>query len=103
MASCGTCRNNTPVSSMPEPLFQIRHGYRARWGNLAFSVESDSGNWTLRIQDPSKNQTLYTAHRGQARAAQLAAAEFAIFLVLGAQSTFSPDRLARDLSWQEYW
>jgi hypothetical protein len=28
------------------PLFQIRRGYRARWNDLAFSLENGSGDWT---------------------------------------------------------
>jgi len=99
--SCGTCpRTAVPA---PAPLFQIRHGYRAHWSELAFSVESDSGDWTLRVQDPARRETIYTAHRGGARAAQVAAAEFAIFRVLGPESRVNPDRLAKELSWQEYW
>ncbi len=83
-------------------MFQIRHGYRARWSDLAFSVETDSCDWILRVQDTARQQTVYTAHRGGARAAQVAAAEFAIFLVLGAQSRMSPERLAEELNWQSY-
>jgi sulfur transfer protein SufE len=45
--------------------------------------------------------TLYIAHRSGARAAQLAAAEFAIFRVLGPENRLSPDRLAQELKWQE--
>ena len=83
-------------------LFQIRHGYRARWNDLAFSVETDSSDWTLRVQDARETETLYTAHRGAAHAAQVAAADFAIFRVLGPQSRLSPDRLANELNWQSY-
>jgi len=100
---CGSCRHNAARPQAPAPLFQIRRGYRARWSDLAFSVESDSGNWTLRVQDPTRRETLYTAHRGGACAAQVAAAEFAIFRVLGPESRVSPDRLAKELTWQEYW
>lgn len=100
---CGSCRHNTVPPPKRAPLFQIRHGYRARWSDLAFSVETDSGDWTLRVHDPLRGETLYIAHRGAARAAQVAAAEFAIFRVLGPQSRVSPDRLANELNWQEYW
>ena len=98
---CGSCRHNTARPQTPAPLFQIRRGYRARWSNLAFSVETGSGDWTLRVQDAA-NETLYTAHRGGSRAAQVAAAEFAIFRVLGPQSRVSPDRLAQELTWQSF-
>jgi len=99
---CGSCRHNAARPQPPAPLFQIRRGFRARWSDLAFSVETDSGDWILRVQDFAKQQTLYTAHRGGAHAAQIAAAEFAIFLVLGAQSRMSPERLANELNWQSY-
>ncbi len=101
MANCGSCRHNTVSSATPPQLFQIRHGYRARWNELSVTVEDNSGDWTLRVQDPTR--TLYTAHRGAARAAQVAALEFAIFWLLGAASRLSPDRLAKELNWQEYW
>ena len=103
MANCGSCRPKSAPSSTPPELFQIRHGYHTRWNDLAFSVENNSGDWTLRVQDPARSATLYTAHRGGARAAQVAALEFAIFFVLGAASRVSPDRLATELTWQEYW
>lgn len=103
MGSCGSCRHSAIPSRTPAQLLQIRRGFRARWSGLAFSVESDSSQWTLRVQDCGSNQTLYVAHRGGAGAAQVAAAEFAIFRVLGPASPLSPSRLARELKWQEYW
>ena len=103
MPNCGSCRHNAVAPSVPPQLFEIRHGYRTRWNELAFSVETDAGDWTLRVQDPGKRQTLYTARRGGARAAKAAAIEFAIFWVLGAASRVNPDRLANELTWQEYW
>ncbi len=99
---CRSCRHNIARPQAPAPLFQIRRGYRARWSNLAFAIETDSGDWILRVQDFTKQQTLYTAHRGGAHASQVAAAEFAIFLVLGAQSRISPEHLAQELTWQSY-
>jgi hypothetical protein len=99
---CGTCRHNAARPQAPAPLFQIRQGYRALWSELTFSVESDSGDWTLRVQNAGRSQTLYTAHRGAARAAMVAAVEFAIFTVLGPQSRLKPDRLATELNWQSY-
>ena len=103
MSACVSCRQRAVPSAAPAPLLQIRRGYRARWNDLAFSVETDSSQWTLRVQDTGKGQTLYTAYRGGATAAQVAAAEFGIFRVLGPASTLRPDRLARELKWQEYW
>ena len=103
MTLCGSCTRQAIPSQSPATLFQIRHGYRARWNDLAFSVESTSGDWTLQVQDSGKRETLYTAHRGEAHAAQVAAADFAIFRVLGPASRVSPDRLAEELKWQEYW
>ena len=102
MANCGQCRHNAAPSRVPAPLFQIRHGYRARWNGLAFSIETDSGDWTLRVQDSTKGDTLYVAHRGAAAAAQVAAADFAIIRVLGPQSRVNPERLVKELTWQEY-
>ena len=103
MASCGSCQHRAIPAPEPAPLFQIRRGYRARWNNLALSLETGSGDWVLRVQDATRRETLYTAHRGGVRAAQQAAAEFAIFRVLGPASPLSPDRLAEELPWQEYW
>ena len=103
MANCGSCRHNAAPKPAKAQLFQIRHGYRAKWNNLAVIVETDSSDWTLRVHDPARSATLYTGHRGGARAAQVAALEFAIFFVLGAASRLSPDTLAKELTWQEYW
>jgi hypothetical protein len=86
----------------PASLFQIRRGYRTRWNNLAFTVETDSGDWTSCVQDPGRRETLYTARRAGAHAAQVAAAEFAIFQVLGPSSPVYAERLVKELDWQEY-
>jgi hypothetical protein len=99
MAACGTCHPGlTP--NMPALLFEIRHGFRAEWNGLSFVVETDSGDWTLQIRDSATRNTLYTARRPHARAAQHAAAEYAAFFAGG---PVNPDRLAQQLSWQEYW
>ena len=106
MSLCGGCRHNGVASQSPArnvSLFQIRRGFRTRWSGMAFSVESDSDQWTLRVEDSGDHRMLYIAHRGGARAAQVAAAEFAIFRALGPDSRVSPDGLARELKWQEYW
>ena len=103
MPRCLGCSASTAAATLAVPLLQIRRGYRAQWNDLAFSVETDSSDWRLHVQDPAKNETLYTAYRGGMRAAKIAAAEFAIFEVLGPESRVSPDRLAGELKWQEYW
>jgi len=84
-------------------LVQIREGYRTRWNDLTFTAEADSSQWTLRVQDSRQTETFYTAYRGGLRAAQTAAAEYAIFRVLGAENRVSPARLAQELTWQPYW
>jgi hypothetical protein len=103
MRSCGGCHNNRVPASAPAVLFQIRRGYRAQWKELAFSVESDSGSWTLRVQDSAKRETLYTAHRSGSVAAQQAAAEFASLRVMGSESHLNIARLAEELKWHGYW
>ena len=102
MATCGNCRHGARPRQAPAPLFQIRQGYQARWNGLAFTVESDSSGWALRILDSSRRE-LYTAHRIGPQAAQVAAAEYAIFRVLGPASAMNADRLAKELNWQAYW
>ena len=103
MGACGTCQRTAAPFMVPSRLFEIRRGYRAEWNGLTFSVESDSSDWTLRVQDFTNSRILYTARRSQAGAAKLMAAEFAVFSVLGSGSPLSPDRLANDLKWREYW
>ena len=103
MSSCGSCHRNPVPTPPPAALVQIHRGYRAQWNNLALSVETDSSQWTLRVQDGARNEMLYTAFRSGIRAAQLAAAEFAILRVQGFDSRMVPDRLASELDWKEYW
>ena len=103
MSHCASCRHNAVPSSEPASLVRIREGYRTRWNNLVFTAETDSFQWTLRVQDSLETETFYLAHRGGLRAAQIAAAEYAIFRVLGTESRISPDRLAQELTWQPYW
>jgi hypothetical protein len=66
-------------------------------------VETDSNGWALQVQDSARQETLYKAHRAGPQAAQLAAAEYAIFRVLGPASLLNAGRLARELNWQAYW
>lgn len=102
MATCGNCRHHAGASQTLAPLLQIRQGYQARWNGLAFTVESGSRGWALRVLDSSKHE-LYAAHRMGPQAAQVAATEYAIFRVLGPASPVLADRLARELNWQPYW
>ena len=102
MGSCGSCIHKPAPTALPD-LCAIRHGYRTQWNGLTLAVETDAGDWALRIHDSAGRQTLYTARRPAVRAAQVAAAEFAIFQVLGPASRVSPDRLAGEMNWQEYW
>lgn len=99
--ACGSCRHNTFPAKTPAPLLQIRRGYRTRWNDLAITVESDSNGWSLRIQDAAQKD-LYTAQRMGSQAAQVAAAEYAIFRTLGPASPLTADRLAQELIWQTY-
>ena len=102
MSSCTNCR--AQATSSPEPaLLRIREGYRTRWQDLTFSVQSDSSEWTLAVEDTERHETLYRGQRMGVRAAQVAAAEFAIFRVLGAGSRVAPAQLASELNWQRYW
>ena len=97
MGFCGSCQQNVAVAAPPSQLFQIKRGYRARWNAIDFSVEADSDQWTLRVENSINRETLYTAHRGGARAAQSAALDFANFrLACGTHA--SPE-----LKWQAYW
>ncbi len=102
MANCGTCHHRTVPKPAATPLLHIRRGYHAGWNDLEFSVDSGLESWTLRIQESVNRETLYTAERAGARAAQVAAAEFAIFRVLGPRSRVTPERLAAELDWQQH-
>ena len=102
MATCGNCRHGVRPQQPLAPLCQIRQGYQAGWNGLAIRVESEPNGWTLHIADATKRE-LYTARRMGPQAAQVAAAEYAIFRVLGPASAMNADRLAKELPWQAYW
>jgi len=105
MSACASCRHQAASSRAAEPqapLHQIRQSFRARWSDLVCTVEADSSQWTLRVQDAG-DHILYTAYRGGRRAAQVAAAEFAAFRVLGPANRVNPERLAMEFSWQQSW
>jgi hypothetical protein len=95
MGLCESCQPK--VTASPAPLFQIKHGYRARWNAIDFSVEAESDQWTLRVENSISRETLYTAYRGGSRAAQSAAAEFASFRLT------SDSHTRPELKWQAYW
>src|ERR1700730_8317132 len=100
--ACGYCPHNTFIPKTPAVLCQIHRRYRARWNDLAFTVETDSSSgWTLRIQDRTQKD-LYIAQRMGSHAAQAADAEYAIFRTLGPASPLTADRLAKELTWQAY-
>lgn len=103
MGTCGNCRSGAAAWRGPEPLFEIRRSFRARWNRLGFSVSVDSGRWTLVVEDAETRNTLHTGLRAGARAAQVAAAEFGIFWVLGPECRMIPERLVQELHWQEVW
>lgn len=102
MPACRSCRHAGVAPANSAPLLQIRQGYQAQWNDLAFTVENDAGGWELRILDSARRE-LYRAHRIGPQAAQAAAAEYAIWRVLGPASPVSADRLARELDWRAYW
>jgi hypothetical protein len=79
------------------PLRQIRSVDSTEWESLAFSVESGASRWTLRVEETATRRLLYTAQRPGVAAAQVAAAEYGIFSVLGAGSRITPERLASAL------
>jgi hypothetical protein len=83
-------------------LVQIRQGYRAKWHDLMFVVESGDHQWTLQVQDAG-SRLLYTAGRANRAAAEAAGLEFAIFGRNLAGTQASPEALARSLVWQKYW
>ena len=92
-----------PLAAPPVVLLQIRKGYAASWAGLEISIEAESQDWALEVRDASTRRTLYTARRSNAQAARIAALEFAVFRVFGGTAATSPERLARELSWREFW
>jgi hypothetical protein len=91
-------------SALPSalPLIHIRRGYAASCHNLRLAVETASDGWAAEVRDPRDGRTLYNARRCSLDAAKTAIAEFAIFAAAGAGGQ-SPEELARQLRWQEYW
>ena len=103
MPGCGNCQRRSIPVQAPAPLFQIQQSYGTRWNGLALSVQTDFSQWMFNVRDEARNQTIYTAYRGSASAAKLAAAEFAILKVFGFESPMNPGSLAQSLQWQPRW
>jgi len=96
----GTCGMSfTPPSA--GLLIQIRHGYAADCSGLQLSIESDAEGWRAKVRGEN-GQELYSARRCNPWTAKVAAAEFAVFGTHQFPDR-SPEGLARQLSWNEYW
>jgi len=83
------------------PLILIRSGCRTAWCDLLMSVETGAEGWTARVHQHGR--ALYTAQRSSLHAAKIAAVEFALFRVAGGTWQESPERVAGQLRWSEYW
>jgi hypothetical protein len=93
----------TRPSAIPAvPLIHIRRGYVAACHNLRLAVETGNDGWIAEVRDPDAGRTLYNARRCSLDAAKAATAEFAMFAAAG-QARQTPEELARQLRWQEYW
>jgi hypothetical protein len=90
------------VASAGLPLIHIRRGYAASCNDLRLAVEMGSDGWTAEVRDLHDGRTLYNARRCSLDAAKAAIAEFALFAAAG-PGRQSPEQLARELRWQEYW
>ena len=95
MPGCGNCQRG----AVPAPLYQIQQSYGAHWNGLALSIQTDLIQWKFSVRDEAHNQTIYSAFRGSASAAKVAAADFAILKVFGFESALSPGSLAQSLEW----
>jgi hypothetical protein len=91
----------TPAAVAPL-LIHIRHGFSSACDNLRLRVEAGAEGWTAEVRDQQDGRTLYNARRCSLEAAKVATAEFALFRVPG-RGRQTPERLARELFWQEYW
>jgi hypothetical protein len=83
------------------PLIHIRRGYVTACHDLRLAVETGGDGWIAEVRDRQDGRTLYNARRYSLDAAKVALAEFAAFRA--GQPAQSPEKLARDLRWQEYW
>jgi hypothetical protein len=84
------------------PLIHIRRGFVTACRDLQLAVETADEGWTAEVRDPRQGRTLYNARRCSLEAAKTATAEFAISVAAG-QGPQSPEQLARELRWKEYW
>jgi hypothetical protein len=93
----------TRPSGVPAlPLIHIRRGYVTACHDLQLAVENAGDGWTAEVRDPHDGRTLYNARRCSLEAAKVATAEFAMFRVT-VQARQTPEALARELRWKEYW
>jgi hypothetical protein len=88
------------ASVFERPLIQIHSGSRTAWCDLLLSVETGAEGWTAKVH--RDGHALYTAERSSRNAARTAAVEFALFRV-GGGNCESPERIAGQLRWSEYW
>jgi|SRR5579864_7144545 len=97
------CGRRSAMVRPSQPLIHIRSGYRIQWHELALSVESDSLQWTARVARAATCERLYEGHRSGLQAAKVAALEFAMIAQLDGGWNRSPEAVASQLPWQEYW
>jgi hypothetical protein len=92
----------TRTPSVPAPLLiHIRRGYVTACHDLQLAVETGGDGWIAQVRDSHDGRTLYNAQRCSLDAAKVAGAEYAMFRA--GQGRQTPEQLARELSWQEYW
>jgi hypothetical protein len=84
------------------PLIHIRRGYVTACQDLRLTVETGGEGWSAEVRDVRNGGTLYNARRCSLDAAKVALTEFAMFRA-PARPGQTPERLARELSWTEYW
>jgi hypothetical protein len=93
----------TRLSAPPAlPLIHIRRGYVTACLDLRLTVETGGDGWSAEVRDGRNGRTLYNARRCSLDAAKVALAEFAIFRAPSRPGQ-TPEKLARELSWTEYW
>ncbi|HEY1338179.1 MAG TPA: hypothetical protein VGF59_11750 [Bryobacteraceae bacterium] len=87
--------------SAPAGLISIRRGYATDCRGLRLAVETDADGWTAQVTNALDGRTVYNARRCSLRAAQVAATEFALWFGGGGKA--SPEAVAGQLGWREYW
>jgi len=84
------------------PLIHISRGYVTTCQDLRLTVETGGDGWSAEVRDVRNGGTLYNARRCSLDAAKVALAEFAMFRAPAFPGQ-TPEKLARELSWTEYW